>query len=352
MKKEKSCGSIIYRYKNNKRQFLLIHQLQGDFIGFPKGHIEAHETEYETAIRETKEETNIDVFVFEDIKTRINYIIDGEIDKEVVFFLATSLNDTIIKQETEIKEIMWIDEHDVLNLLTHQTTQKAFKNIVNQFNQTIEYQMDIKLISYLYEKILPIYKSFDKAHQLDHIHQVLKTSLEIANTIENLRLDLVYTIAFYHDIGNLYGRENHHITGGQYLEKDEFLKTYFSAVDIKIMKEAIEDHRASNDEEPRTIYGKIIAEADREIIPEKIIKRTVQFGFSHYPNLTKAEHIERALEHIHQKYGENGYLKLWLDSKKNVDGLKKLRSLLLEEDKVRKIIEKYYKEYEKMQKTY
>ncbi|MFA5470638.1 MAG: NUDIX domain-containing protein [Acholeplasmataceae bacterium] len=348
MKNEKSCGTIIYRYKENKRQFLLIHQRRGDFIGFPKGHMEVGESEYDTAIRETKEETNLDVFVFEDVKTTIRYIIHDDINKEVVFFLATALSDHPIIQEQEVIDMMWIDENEVFEKLTHQTSKDAFSSIIKQFSKSIEYQMDIHLINYLYTHILPIYKSLDQAHQNDHIHQVLKTSLEIAQNIDDIDLRYVYVIAFYHDIGNLFGRDDHHITGAKYLSDDQLLTNYFDEDEIKIMKEAVEDHRASNDEPPRSIYGKIIAEADREIIPEKIIKRTVQFGISHYPDLLIDEHIRRVLEHLHEKYGEKGYLKLWLDSKKNVEGLKNLRSLLKDEQKVIKIIRKYYKEYKKI----
>lgn len=348
MRNEKSCGTIIYRYNDNIRQFLLIHQRQGDYIGFPKGHIKHGETEIQTALRETKEETNLDVFVFDHIKTSITYIIRDDICKEVVFFLATALSKDVMRQDQEVKDILWVDEKHVIDMLTHQSSKDAFYDILNQFSNSIEYKMDIKLINYLYTHILPIYESLDQAHQNDHIHQVLKTSLEIADHMSDIDLRYVYVIAFYHDIGNLYGRDDHHITGAKYLENDLFLKDYFHEGDIKLMKEAVEDHRASNDDEPRTIYGKIIAEADREIIPEKIIKRTIQFGLSHYPDLSLDEVIQRALEHIHEKYGEDGYLKLWLESKKNVEGLKNLRSLIKDDEKVRQIITKYYKEFKKM----
>lgn len=347
MKKEKSCGCIIYKYNKNKRLFLLIHQKHGDYIGFPKGHVELDENEIETALREVKEETNLDVFILEDIKAKDNYEIDGKIDKEVVYFLATPTSFIASKQDQEITKLLWIEESEVKNHLSYQHGSNVFSNIIKQFQIHIEYQLDIKLVSYLYEIILPIYKKFDKAHQNNHVHQVLKTSLEIASNLKDIRLDLVYVIAFYHDIGNLYGRDQHHITGGKYLEDDQMIKEYFTKADIKIMKEAIEDHRASHEQEPRSIYGKIIAEADRDIIPEIIILRTVLFGLSHYPNISKEEHIKRSYDHLEEKYGRNGYLKLWLDSKKNVEGLKRLRELLDDELQIKQIIIKEYEKYKK-----
>jgi uncharacterized protein len=351
VKKEKSCGCIIYKYKQNKRLFLLIHQKYGDYVGFPKGHAEINETHIQTALREVKEETNLDVFIFEDITAKDHYIIDKKIDKEVIYFLATPTSHETKKQDSEIIDLLWVEESEVINHLSYQHGKDVFKNIYKQFQSHIEYQLDIRLVNYLYETILPIYKQFDRAHQNGHVHQVLKTSLELASNIKDIRLDLVYVIAFYHDIGNLYGRDNHHIMGGKYLEDDEMIKKYFSKVDIKIMKEAIEDHRASHENEPRSIYGKIIAEADRDIIPEVIISRTVLFGLSHYPDITREEHIQRAYEHLIEKYGKNGYLKLWLDSKKNVEGLKTLRDLLEDEEQIRQIIIKDYEKYAKKSKN-
>lgn len=350
MIKEKSCGAILYRYVDGKRQFLLIHQLNGDFIGFPKGHQEHGESDIETAIRETYEETHIKSFLYDTIKTTMTYCIRNEIEKEVVLFLGVPLSDQILKQDAEIKHVMWVNEDEIDHLLTHQNTKQAFNEIHNQFKHTIEYQLPIVFIDYLYNVILKKYQSFDQAHQYDHVHHVLKTSLELADQFDDIKKDLVYVIAFYHDIGNLFGRDQHHITGAKYLEDDEMIQQFFNQQDIKIMKEAIEDHRASHDQPPRSIYGKIIAEADRDIVPEVIIKRTVQFGFSHYPDISKEEHINRAIEHIDDKYGRNGYLKLWLDSKKNVSGLEAIRKLLENREKLREIIEKYYNKYRKTQK--
>lgn len=347
MRKEKSCGAILYRYHEGKRQFLLIHQLHGDFVGFPKGHQENDESDIKTAMREVYEETHIKSFLFEEIKSDMIYLIRNEIEKEVILFLGIPLSTQIMKQDAEVKQAFWMNEKDVLNVLTHQNTKDAFTNIINQFKNTVEYQLPIELVEHLYLNVLAKYQMFDQAHQNDHVHQVLKTSLEIANQLDDVRLDLVYVIAFYHDIGNLFGRDDHHLTGAKYLEDDQMIQKYFSKDDIKIMKEAIEDHRASHDAPPRTIYGKIIAEADRDIIPEIIIKRTVQFGLSHYPKISQEEHVVRALDHIEEKYGRNGYLKLWLDSKKNVEGLEAVRKLLENKDELLKIIHKYYNKYKK-----
>ena len=198
-----------------------------------------------------------------------------------------------------------------------------------------------ELINYLQEKIIPIYTHFDKAHQPDHVEKVIQNSLEIAKDYD-LNQEMVYTIASFHDIGMQFGRKDHHLTGGLFLYNDGELMNYFSEEERIVMKEAVEDHRASNKVPPRSIYGKIIAEADRDITAEIVLLRTVQFGFKHYPDITKEEHIERAYNHVLEKYGPQGYLTLWLETKKNREGLNEIHQLLSHRSEMEKMIETLY----------
>ncbi|MDX9692407.1 MAG: HD domain-containing protein [Acholeplasmataceae bacterium] len=198
-----------------------------------------------------------------------------------------------------------------------------------------------KLIAYLNKEIIPIYDSFDHAHQKSHVFEVINDSIHIAKDYDT-DLDMVYTIACYHDIGIQFGRENHHITGGLFLFNDKNLSEFFSHDQLITMKEAVEDHRASSKNPPRSIYGKIIAEADRQIDLESICVRTIQFGLKHYPDINQEEHIARAINHLHEKYGINGYLNLWLRTKRNEDGLKKIQELLKDEDKMKAFLKDLY----------
>ncbi len=201
--------------------------------------------------------------------------------------------------------------------------------------------MKSALKTYLHDSIIPIYNHFDQAHREDHVLTVIKHSLEIAKDYD-VNSDMVYTIACYHDIGIQFGRSDHHLTGGLFLYEDEKLKAFFNEEERLIMKEAVEDHRASRSEAPRSIYGKIIAEADRDIAIDTVLLRTVQYGYKHYPELTKEEHIKRAYEHIKEKYGQEGYLKLWLKTKKNEEGLKAIHLLLEDQKQIEKMIETLY----------
>lgn len=198
-----------------------------------------------------------------------------------------------------------------------------------------------ELITYLQQIIIPIYNQFDKAHHADHVEKVIQNSLDIAIDYD-VNKEMVYTIACFHDIGMQFGRKDHHITGGQFLFDDEKIKEFFTVEQRQIMKEAVEDHRASNKVPPRSIYGKIIAEADRDIKAEIVLLRTVQFGFKHYPEITKEEHIERAYNHVLEKYGPQGYLTLWLETKKNREGLNEIHQLLSHRSEMEKMIETLY----------
>ena len=108
------------------------------------------------------------------------------------------------------------------------------------------------------------------------------------------------------------------------------------------MKEAIEDHRASNKQAPRTIYGMIVAEADRIIDPEITLRRTVQYGLSHYPEMDKEGQYARFRKHLTDKYAEGGYLKLWIPQSDNAGRLAELRNLIANEDELIKVFDKLY----------
>lgn len=108
------------------------------------------------------------------------------------------------------------------------------------------------------------------------------------------------------------------------------------------MKEAIEDHRASNTQAPRSIYGKIVAEADRIIDPEVTLRRTVQYGLSHYPEMDKEQQYARFRKHLNDKYAEGGYLKLWIPQSYNAKRLAELRKLIMDEEELQRVFDELY----------
>ncbi len=186
------------------------------------------------------------------------------------------------------------------------------------------------LKDYIESYILPLYDNFDAAHQRNHVEMVIEQSLAIASGID-VDIDMAYAIAAYHDTGLTKDRKTHHIISGKIVREDRMLHKWFSEDQIEAMAQACEDHRASSDHEPRSIYGKIVAEADRFIDPDTIILRTVQYGLANYPDLDKNGHWHRTISHLKEKYAEGGYLKLWFENTPNTSRLNSLRQIIKDE---------------------
>lgn len=172
--------------------------------------------------------------------------------------------------------------------------------------------------------------------------KLIEESLKLAMCYE-VDYSMVYIIAAYHDLGLCEGREFHHIVSGRILLADEILRRWFTDEQLLQMKEAIEDHRASNKQAPRSIYGKIVAEADRIIDPEITLRRTVQYGLSHYPEMDKEQQYSRFRKHLNDKYAEGGYLNLWIPQSDNAGRLAELRELIMDEEELQRVFDKLYK---------
>lgn len=199
------------------------------------------------------------------------------------------------------------------------------------------------LKKYISTEIIPRYDHFDKAHRRDHVETVITQGLELASHYE-VDPAIIYTAAAYHDTGLVEGREVHHLASGRIVREDSRLRQWFSEEEIETIAQAAEDHRASNRQGPRTIYGKILAEADRVIDPLKIIRRTIQYGLSNYPELDIEEHWERTVEHLLEKYAEGGYLRLWIPESPNAARLEELRSIIRDRSRLRQIFDRIFDE--------
>ena len=200
-----------------------------------------------------------------------------------------------------------------------------------------------ELVAYVEREILPRYDHFDPAHRRDHALMVIQQSMEIASHLD-VDINMVYAIAAYHDTGLCAGRERHHIVSAEIIRADQQLRQWFTEEQIAVMADAAEDHRASAAHEPRTLYGRIVAEADRFIEPNTIIRRTVQYGLEHYPELNREQHFQRTLTHLHEKYGRNGYLKLWFTESPNAQRLEQLRQMMEDGAVLRRIFERCFEE--------
>ncbi len=199
----------------------------------------------------------------------------------------------------------------------------------------------LDLVEFIETQILPKYAVFDRAHNLEHVTRVIRNALDLVRTT-GADINMVYTIAAYHDLGMSGPRAIHHVTGGRILAADARLKRWFSPEQIKIMREAVEDHRASASHAPRSLYGKIIAEADRDIDADTIFRRAIDYGLAHYPSLDREGQWQRFRQHMDEKYSVNGYIRLWIPGSPNERRLNELRNIIAQPQLLRQHFDRLF----------
>lgn len=231
-----------------------------------------------------------------------------------------------------------------------------------------------EIVDYVEESVLPAYDSFDSAHKRDHALTVISQAMKLLDTMpegwtsgngsckatdcgegcgtakgslamtpdgpasqdaQRPDREMLFVAAACHDLGLRYGRENHHLDSGKIIRNTPKLREWFGEEQVEIIAQAAEDHRASSKTAPRSIYGMIVAEADRVIDTDIIIIRCLQFGFKHYPQLERDGHIDRAVEHLKEKYGRGGYLRLWIPWSDNARRLEDLQNLIADTPRLR-----------------
>lgn len=201
----------------------------------------------------------------------------------------------------------------------------------------------LDLVEFIEKNILPRYTAFDDGHSLSHVTTVIRRAVKLAASI-GADVNMAYVIAAYHDIGLEGPRGIHHLTGGQILAHDARLKQWFSVEQIRIMKEAVEDHRASASRAPRSLYGKIVAEADRDLDADSVFRRAVAYGIAHYTKMSVEGQFLRFKQHIEAKYGPNGYIRLWLPGTESERELTRLRAIINNVSELRAIFNRLYAE--------
>lgn len=201
--------------------------------------------------------------------------------------------------------------------------------------------VSLDLMEFIEQNILPKYNAFDKAHNLTHVNRVIKNSLALAEKT-GADINMAYAIAAYHDLGLEGPRAIHHISSGKIVMADRRLRRWFSENKIKVMKEAVEDHRASASHAPRSIYGKIVAEADRDLDPTTVFTRAIEYGLDHYPEKSYEEQWQRFVQHMTEKYSNSGYIKLWISDSPNEARLKEIRETINNTERLRAVFDSIY----------
>ncbi len=192
----------------------------------------------------------------------------------------------------------------------------------------VMHNIDDGLLKHIEKNVFPEYQKNERAHNIDHIKYVIDRSLKFAQTIPDINYNIVYTVAAYHDIGHSIDPKRHEIVSAEIMERDKMLSNFFSKTDLKTIKEAIEDHRASSDHEPRSIYGKIVSTADRNNTVEACLERSYYYGKRLHPDFSDDELFNRAYEHLKMKFGEDGYAKFYFKDEEYERFLLEIRELL------------------------
>ena len=207
-------------------------------------------------------------------------------------------------------------------------------------------EVNAQLQRYVAENVLPRYDSYDKAHSRRHIQSVIDQSMEIFRKLSagqmdggrryELKPDMVYAIAAYHDVGVCEGREYHHLSSGRMLEEDVRLRQWFTEEQIHVMREAVEDHRSSNKSWPRSIYGRIVSEADKVIDFDTVFSRAILYARASCPQMTAEEIFQKSYGHLLDKYGDGGYMHLQFSDSPNAVRLAELREKLRDPELMRR----------------
>ena len=189
-----------------------------------------------------------------------------------------------------------------------------------------------KIAEYIKTQIFPRY-SMANGHGLDHIENVIARSLDFAERINNgdikttakdfknlpkelkptkkqkVNCDMCFVVAAFHDLGRDKNNKLHHLVSAGYLLTDDFIAEYFTRGQIRVMADAIMDHRASNELDPTTIYGRIVSSADRDTDCYDIMRRAYAYNRSLHPGYTEEESVEETRERICRKFvGESAYV--------------------------------------------
>ena len=303
-----------------------------DWWEFPGGKMESGETPSQALEREIREELDADVRVYKELCTvEWDY---PEFHLKMHCFMCLFLSESLHLLEHEAAR--WLSADELGSVRWLPPDEQILPQIVRELEtDTLE--------RYIEEVIIPKYAAFDKAHREDHVRAVIDRALQMGERFD-LDRDILLAAAACHDMGLGVDRSIHHLESGRIIRSDESLGKWFSREQIETIAQAAEDHRASSSAPPRSLYGAIVAEADRMIEPRTIIRRTVQYGLSHYPELDREGHWERTLSHLREKYAEGGYLHLLIEGSPNEEPLRQLRAIIRDIAALRSVFDEIFDE--------
>lgn len=190
------------------------------------------------------------------------------------------------------------------------------------------------LKEFIENKIFPIYSTFDKGHDVDHITSVIQRALDLYAFLDDdsININLVYASAALHDIGIAVERKNHALHSQEFVMNCDELKEIFNEEEILIIAQAVADHSTSKGIEPRSIYGKIVCDADKDDDLEVSLLRAYEYTKKYYPDYSEEECLENVYEQLAFKFGKEGKVKFWINSDTQEEFKKKMYELATDKD--------------------
>ena len=194
-------------------------------------------------------------------------------------------------------------------------------------------KVNSELKKYIADNIFPQYCKNDKGHGLLHILEVIRRSFALNQNL-NLGLDknMIYAIASFHDLGKYINSDIHEKIAADTFIKDENMKRFFNDKQRTTIKEAIEDHRSSKKDYPRTKYGELISSADRNTRIEIVFIRSFFVAHERMPDMNIEEYLDFTFKRLSKRYGEEEPENMFLEDDDYRSFLRDMRELLKHEE--------------------
>lgn len=198
--------------------------------------------------------------------------------------------------------------------------------------------VDSKLRSYVEENVFPLWDENDKGHGPIHRTEVIRRIFALNKTFHlNLNPNMLFAIASYHDVGKYIDHKRHHLIAAEKFMEDEGMRQFFTDDERKVIREAIEDHRSSKEDEPRSVYGKLISSADRNTTIEMVFIRSFFVAKDRMPDMNINEYLDYTVERLRKRYGEENPENMFFEDEVYQVFLKDMRSLLSRADDFKKL---------------
>lgn len=227
----------------------------------------------------------------------------------------------------ELQDITSDDQTFRRRFLKVNHLERAYK-LERQLAAYLE-RIDPALRSYVETYILPEYDKNDRAHGILHIREVIRRAF-LLNDAFSLQLDpnLIYAIAAHHDLGKHIDSDRHEIISAELFREDAKIHDYFSSEEVNTIAEAIEDHRSSKSDTPRSTYGKLISSADRNTRVEMVFIRSFFVGKDRQPETTVADFLDFTFHRLSKRYSEDDPENMFYADQEYQDFLTEIRQLL------------------------